>query len=204
MSNELENKQSLVELAQPINTGATSQDFPLDPLKLQSMMDYLHFKKSSERPSSGKYKDINQGLQTLDECGLVEGVMRSLDTDEQTGITGTSANIKQRIDKYGSNAPAPIIIDTVWKIVYDNLADTFVMILIGAAVVSLFIGIYNEGFKYGWIDGVSISVAIVIITTVNTANEYSKQLAFRKLMENAEISESSVIRDGKTEEIDSY
>ena len=167
-------------------------------------MDYLHFKKSSARPSSGKYKDINQGLQTLDEIGLVEGVMRSLDTDEKRGISGATANIEKRTKRYGSNTPAPILIDSIFEIVYANLADPFVVVLIIAAFVSLFIGIYNEGFKYGWIDGVSISVAIVIITTVNTANEYSKQLAFRKLMESAEISQSSVIRDGKTEEIDSY
>ena len=68
----------------------------------------------------------------------------------------------------------------------DNLNDKFTIILIIAAFVSLALGIYTEGFKYGWIDGLSITIAVVIITTVNSANEKSKQDAFKDLMEAGE------------------
>ena len=63
------------------------------------------------------------------------------------------------------------MIKTMWEIIKDQLNDTFVQILIGAAAVSLVTGILAEGIKYGWIDAVSISIAVCIITVVNTINE---------------------------------
>jgi magnesium-transporting ATPase (P-type) len=83
------------------------------------------------------------------------------------------------------------------------LEDPFNVILIIAAVVSLILGVYQQGWKYGWIDGLSICIALTIITTVNTANEKSKQDSFRKLMEAGEKTISKVIRNEATIEIDS-
>lgn len=106
--------------------------------------------------------------------------------------------------RYQSNKPTPIITKGVWEIVKDNLNDKFTIILIIAACVSLALGIYTEGLKYGWIDGLSITIAVVIITTVNTVNEKSKQDAFKELMEAGEKTKSKVIRAGVTDTIDSY
>jgi len=130
--------------------------------------------------------------------------MRSLDTNRQSGIQGTTEDINKRVARYNNNKPAPIITKGAWEIVKDNLNDKFTIILIIAAFVSLALGIYTEGFKYGWIDGLSITIAVVIITTVNTVNEKSKQDAFKDLMEAGEKTVSKVIRDGKTIDIDSY
>ena len=47
-----------------------------------------------------------------------------------------------------------------------------------AAVVSLFVGIYNDGFAIGWIDGVSILVAIIIIIIVTVGNDLAKEAKF--------------------------
>lgn len=75
--------------------------------------------------------------------------------------------------------------------------------LIVAAFVSLAIGIWKDGLAYGWIDGISICVAICIITTVNTVNEVKKENQFAKLMADCEKSNSIVIRDGEPHEIPS-
>jgi len=70
-------------------------------------------------------------------------------------------------------------------------------------VVSLAIGIWKDGFTYGWIDGLSIMIAVAIITIVNTVNERAKLMQFRKLMEAGETVICYVIKDGKQCKVDS-
>jgi len=53
-----------------------------------------------------------------------------------------------------------------------------VRILIVASFVSLIAGVWQDGWKHGWIDGVTIIVACVIIVTVNTYFEAKKELQF--------------------------
>jgi hypothetical protein len=47
-----------------------------------------------------------------------------------------------------------------------------------AAAVSLILGIINEGWAKGWIEGVSIFIAIAIIVSVTTTNNYIKEKQF--------------------------
>jgi hypothetical protein len=47
-------------------------------------------------------------------------------------------------------------------------------ILCLAAAVSLVLGIWSEGLEEGWLEGTSILVAICIIVTVTSANNYIK------------------------------
>lgn len=54
-------------------------------------------------------------------------------------------------------------------------------ILCLAAVVSLITGIITEGIKIGWLDGVAILVAVIIIVAVTAGNNYMKDKQFRKL-----------------------
>lgn len=48
-------------------------------------------------------------------------------------------------------------------------------ILIAAATVSLAIGIWKEGIYKGWLEGVAIYFAIVIIVSVTATNNYMKE-----------------------------
>jgi Ca2+ transporting ATPase len=58
-------------------------------------------------------------------------------------------------------------------------------VLCVAAVVSLVLGIATEGLEHGWMEGTSILVAIVIIVTVTSGNNYIKEQQFKKLNEVA-------------------
>ena len=51
-------------------------------------------------------------------------------------------------------------------------------VLCVAAVVATVVGIYNDGFALGWVDGVSILVAIVIIIIVTVGNDLAKEAKF--------------------------
>ncbi len=55
-------------------------------------------------------------------------------------------------------------------------------VLIGAATVSLAIGIWREGINKGWYEGVTIYLAVIIIVTVTAANDYMKERQFRRLL----------------------
>ena len=57
----------------------------------------------------------------------------------------------------------------------DNFEDFILKVLIAAAAASLVLGIINEGWAKGWIEGVSIFIAIAIILTVTTSNNYVKE-----------------------------
>lgn len=64
-----------------------------------------------------------------------------------------------------------------------------------AATVSLLIGIWKEGLRKGWYDGVTIYIAMVIIVTVTACNDYMKDKQFRKLMAVRKDRSSLVIRN---------
>ena len=54
-----------------------------------------------------------------------------------------------------------------------------------AAIVSIVIESLEHPSK-GWIDGVAIMMAVIIVATVTATNDYNKQLQFRKLSKESE------------------
>lgn len=77
-------------------------------------------------------------------------------------------------------------------------------ILCVASVVSLILGIATEGIETGWLEGTSILVAVVIIVSVTSGNNYIKEQQFKKLNEVAERKYVNVLRDGDTINISVY
>lgn len=55
--------------------------------------------------------------------------------------------------------------------------DPILKILIAACIVQLVIGIYENGIP-GCVDGLSIGIAIIIITLVTAGNNYVKEKQF--------------------------
>lgn len=86
--------------------------------------------------------------------------------------------MEKRTKRYGDNKPLPRKTKTCCGIVHEQFQDLFVIILCVAALVSLVAGVSEQGWKKGWLDGVSILVAVTIITSVNTVNEMSKEGQF--------------------------
>jgi Ca2+-transporting ATPase len=54
------------------------------------------------------------------------------------------------------------------------LEDAIVRVLLLAATVSLIIGIWKDGISKGWYEGVTIYLAVLIITVVTAGNDYMK------------------------------
>jgi magnesium-transporting ATPase (P-type) len=82
--------------------------------------------------------------------------------------------------------------------VLENFKDKTIRILCFAAVVSLVLGVASHGWSEGWLEGVSILLAVTIITVVASGNNYMKEKQFRKLNEMACRKNVNVTRNGKT------
>lgn len=74
-------------------------------------------------------------------------------------------------------------------------------ILCAAAVISLILGIATEGLEHGWMQGASILVAVVIIVTVTSGNNWVKEQQFKKLNAIANRKNVNVIRKEHVENI---
>lgn len=90
----------------------------------------------------------------------------------------------------------------MWELFTENFEDFILKVLIGAAFVSLILGIINDGWEKGWIEGVSIFVAIAIILIVNTGQNYNKEKQFQELANKQDVCSARVTRDGKLQTID--
>ena len=65
------------------------------------------------------------------------------------------------------------------------------------------VGIYNDGIAHGWIDGVSILVAILIIITVTVTNNMAKEAKFQELMQRSDVMMARVRRNDVFKTVDS-
>jgi Ca2+ transporting ATPase len=139
----------------------------------------------------------------MEDFGGPTGVIQALFTNPKTGIDGTDEDRKDRIRIYGENRFAPPKIKTIGELIMENFEDTINRVLLGAAVVSLIIGIYQEGFPKGLIEGVSIMIALVIIITVTSVNNYISEKRLAELVALSNVQEVAVFRGSdKPETID--
>jgi Ca2+ transporting ATPase len=79
-------------------------------------------------------------------------------------------------------------------LILENFEDKILQILLLAALVSLVIGIIKDGIEHGWVEGMSIFVAVAIIVSVTAGNNYIKEKQFQKLVAKAQEDTVPVFR----------
>lgn len=82
------------------------------------------------------------------------------------------------------------------ELVLENFEDDMLRILCASAAVSLVLGILTEGLAEGWLEGASILLAVIIIVTVTSGNNYMKEQQFQKLNAIAQAKNVNVYRGG--------
>lgn len=125
-------------------------------------------------------------------------------TDIVNGIGKSEEEHQKRSDFYGTNAKRAIKLKSLWDLIAEQFEDTILQILLVAAAVSLGIGIWKDGIASGWVEGVTIYLAVVIIVAVTAGNDYVKQKQFQKLMSVSEDNSIPVIRNGIMENTSIY
>ena len=164
--------------------------FGLDILQIEELMSLY------------KERDSNlRDLAKIGEYGGSEGIISKLKTDPKNGIS----SIDHRENDFGSNRvfiePVPPFCSYVWE----ALEDLMVRILIVAAIVQIVLGsTLGEEPTKDWIDGLSIIIAILVVTLVGSITNYQKETKFHELntVQN-EKTTYKVIRNGKTSEMKS-
>jgi Ca2+ transporting ATPase len=104
---------------------------------------------------------------------------------------------------FGSNAPPPIEKTPYWRFWLEACSDFTVLLLAGAAVVSLVIAfLYNKDAAH-YAEGFALLISILVVTNVTALNDYSKQRQFLKL--NAMVEDVSIrcLRDCHVQDVKS-
>lgn len=77
----------------------------------------------------------------------------------------------------------------------ENFEDAINQILLAAAVVSIIIGLIQHPFPEGMIEGTSIMIALFIIITVNSGNNYFSERRLAELLALSDKQDVAVYRD---------
>eukprot|EP01127_Copromyxa_protea_P020598 TRINITY_DN6911_c0_g1_i4.p1 TRINITY_DN6911_c0_g1~~TRINITY_DN6911_c0_g1_i4.p1 ORF type:complete len:1053 (-),score=180.11 TRINITY_DN6911_c0_g1_i4:446-3577(-) len=140
-------------------------------------------------------------VDALKELGGVKGVSKTLSTDLKKGLKTEHGDYEERVEFYGVNYLPPPPSASWFSLFFEAWKDEAVIILSVAAVVALAAGLTEQFLgigENGWIDGVAIIVACLIVSTVTATNDYVKDLQFRKLKETTEEKKTvRVIRNGE-------
>jgi len=111
-------------------------------------------------------------------------------------LVSKTGTIESRKEHFGENNFPPPYIKSIWELIMENFEDTINLVLLGAALVSVAIGLFKEGMPRGLIEGTSIAIALVIIISVNSINNWNSEQKLAKLVLKSAIQECKVIREG--------
>ena len=129
----------------------------------------------------GSYKErgVNyQDLETIKEYGGPEGIMNKLKTDPKYGVS----SLENRENDFGSNKVFVEPVPPFCSYVCEALEDLMVRILIAAAILQIILGVtLGEDPAKDWIDGLSIIIAVLVVTLVGSITNYQKETKFHEL-----------------------
>ncbi|XP_033744919.1 plasma membrane calcium-transporting ATPase 2-like isoform X2 [Pecten maximus] len=138
--------------------------------------------------------------------GVTE-LCRLLYTSPIEGLPGSPADLADRRKVFGSNVIPPKPAKTFLQLVWEAIQDVTLIILLVAALISLGLSFYRPPKKEGgddseseagWIEGVAILVAVIVVVLVTAFNDWRKEKQFRGLQSKIEHDHQfSVIRGGQ-------
>ncbi|GLC43255.1 hypothetical protein PLESTF_000409400 [Pleodorina starrii] len=141
-----------------------------------------------------------------DEAGGVGRKAPTAATDQKRyGANGggdgsgwAAPTLAQRVEVFGANQLAPVPLKSLLALIWDNLQDPILLLLIAAALVSTVLGaaIPEQRRESGWVEGVAIWVAIAVVVLVSSFNDYSKDRQFAALNRRRDLTDVTVLRDG--------
>lgn len=101
--------------------------------------------------------------------GGPEALCKLLQTDSKNGLKTDETDFEDRRKAYGvNNYPEPPMKGFLVLFI-ETFDDTVLQILMVAAMVSLVVG-YIEDPEKGWIEGVAIWIAVLLVSTITAVN----------------------------------
>lgn len=133
-------------------------------------------------------------VEHLKAAGGVKALLDLLGTDPDVGVSDES--VAKRRELFGSNTLPSTPRKSFWQLFIDTFDDGTLQILIVAAIVSLVIGIYDDPAT-GYVEGMAILAACLIVSVVTALNDYQKESQFRELSAANDDADVVVVRSGK-------
>lgn len=135
-----------------------------------------------------------------DDTAVEEPVMVN---DRSAADVGSGTfNDRKRI--FGDNILPQKKQKSIFQLMWLAYNDKVLIVLSVAALIALALGVYQATSPTGgveWIEGVAITVAILVVVIVGAANDWQKERQFAKLNAKKESRDVKVVRSGKTLEI---
>ncbi len=122
----------------------------------------------------------------MDYKGSINEVVKKHGTDPKRGLTSSEAS--SRLEKYGPNMIESSNKKSIWKKIFEQIADPMVLLLIAAAIVSAFTGDAIE---------CAIIIAIVVINAIMSIIQEGKAEDSVAALQKMSSPEATVIRDGQ-------
>jgi len=143
---------------------------------------------------------LEENLKNLQSSAIggVDGLVSLLKTNADKGVEVSSVTTRRKL--YGCNSLPAAPRKTFWQLFVDSFDDATLQILIVAAIVSLAIGIYDDPTT-GYVEGLAILAAVLIVSVVTAVNDYQKELQFRELSAANDDVDVLVIRGGHAKQI---
>ncbi|XP_060671512.1 putative calcium-transporting ATPase 13, plasma membrane-type [Ziziphus jujuba] len=142
-----------------------------------------------------------KNLAQLQQLGGIDGVVSALKTGAEQGISSDDEEVAARREAFGSNTytkpPSRGFLSYVWE----ALQDLTIVILMVCAALSLGFGMKVHGAKEGWIDGVSIIIAIFLVIAVSAVSNFRQNRQFDKLSKVSNNIQIDVLRGGRRQKI---
>lgn len=155
-------------------------------------MEYNYQETLKDTLSSLNVPQEKEGnIKRLQEIGGVNYLLEVLDLDVQEGLNDNQ--VAQYREFYGNNHLPDSPYPNFLSILLNILSDTMILVLIGAATISLIVGLSLEG-PNGWIEGVAIYSAVIIVSLISAYNEYSYKVQFFNLEKISTESDVATIK----------
>jgi Ca2+-transporting ATPase len=117
-------------------------------------------------------------------------VAQRLETNPQSGLT--SADAAKRLAHFGPNALQEKRARSPWRMLLDQFTDFMIIVLIGAAIISGFVGDVADTF--------AIIVIVILNAVIGFVQEYRAERAIAALKQMAAAS-ARVLRNGRIESV---
>jgi len=146
--------------------------------------------------------ESGKSMSLYDKIGVQEGLLRNLEVQFKTGLKiSNKEELESRVRKYGKNDPIIKDPKTLVELIQECLEDPMLRILLGASLISLILGVAEQGWATGWIEGFSIFLAVFIVVSMSSFINLSKEQQFAKLNKENEKKMVNVRRNGKKIEL---
>jgi P-type Ca2+ transporter type 2B len=184
---------------------------------LGSTADILQFGvKSSDLKELMQLKG-QEAKNRIDELfNGVQGLSEKLITNIQTGLAENENDLNDRVKTFGKNEIPPKAPKSIFRLMFEALQDTTLILLIICSFISIGLSFYNpvlasdEDVRFAheheanleWVEGVAILFAVLIVVFVTAFNDWRKERQFRSLKDKiAQDQMASVIRDNQVKQI---